>query len=327
MLRGQSVKSILLIRYSALGDVVLATSLVAPLRAQFPGTRIEWLTDRNIAPLLEGVVDRVIPFSRKDAVSRAAAMLDVKGRFDLAIDLQNKLWSLRVARVAAPERKRFVRRTPLQALASLVGKDVILNDVSAATLYARAAGLTTPGPTKLVVTDAARSRANELMGASGRWIAVAPGAAWETKRWPADRFGALAADLKARGFHIALLGGPMDGELLEQVRAKCALDADFTNEALPVLAAGLSRCGLMIGNDSGLVHVAQAVGTRALAIFGPTSVKRWGPPSPGKAVSLGLSCAPCTNHGSRTCPLGHHDCLLTLKIGRVRDEALSLLSP
>ncbi|MFT3706184.1 MAG: glycosyltransferase family 9 protein [Archangium sp.] len=117
----------------------------------------------------------------------------------------------------------------------------------------------------------------------------------------------------------------MDEPLLAPMRAACTPDADFTRETLPVLAAALERSSLLIGNDSGLVHIAQAVGARPLAIFGPTSPRRWGPRAPGKAVSLGLSCAPCTNHGSRTCPLGHHDCIQKLDVSRVLEEALALL--
>lgn len=318
------MKSVLLIRYSALGDVVLATSLVEPLRAQFPGVRIEWLTEKAFAPLLEGVVDRVIPFSRKDAQSRGAALADVRGRFDLALDLQNKLSSLRLARAAAPTVRRFVRRTPWQAFASLLGHDVVLDAEPTPLLYARAAGLTAPGRTKLVVHDDARARAKQLLS-DGDWVALAPGAAWETKRWPADRLGELGARFKSKGFKVALLGGPMDGGLLAAVKARCAVDADLSAESLPVLAAALERAKLMVGNDSGLVHVAQAVGTRALALFGPTSVKRWGPAAPSRALSLGLACAPCSNHGSKRCPLGHHDCLQKLDVDQVERAALSLL--
>jgi heptosyltransferase-2 len=318
------VKSILLIRYSALGDVVLATGLVAPLRAKYPGVRVEWLTDAAYAPLLEGVVERVVPVVRRDPLSRAAALLDVRGRFDLAIDLQNKLWSIRVARAAAPERKRFVRRTAWEALKSLVGRDVIFDDVSASTLYARAAEVDAAGPLTLVVAAEARARAAALMP-GGPWVALAPGAAWETKRWPAERYGAVGKALQARGFRVALLGGPMDEPLLAPMRAACTPDADFTKETLTVLAAALERSALLIGNDSGLVHVAQAVGSRALALFGPTSVRRWGPGPPSRALSLGLSCAPCTNHGSRACPLGHHDCLRKLDVERVLEECQALL--
>lgn len=318
------MKSILLIRYSALGDVVLASGLVAPLRAKYPGVRIEWATDKAFAGLFEGVVDRVIPFSRKDPSSRAALLLEVKGRFDLAIDLQNKFWSMRVSRAAAPKRLRFVRRTALQALGSLVGRDVILDEAQATDLYAKAAGLEASGPLQVKVNDAAHARAAELLP-EGNWVAVAPGAAWETKRWPAARLAEVAAALKAEGHRIALVGGPMDGELLDVIRAGCQPEVDLSAESLPVLAAALARVKLLIGNDSGLVHVAGAMGRPALALFGPTSVRRWGPRAPGAALSLGLNCSPCSNHGGRVCPLGHHDCLQKMEVVTVLLRARELL--
>ncbi len=311
------MKSILLIRYSALGDVVLATSLVEPLRQRYPGVRLEWVVDQAYAGLLEGVVDAVVPFSRKDGASRAAALAAVKGRFDLAIDLQNKLWSHRVARAAAPRRLRFVRRTVLEALGSLVGHDSVLDTTHATALYAQAAEVPAAGPLHLALAPEAQARAAALLPEGAPWVGLAPGAAWATKRWPVARFAALATSLKAEGARVALLGGPMDATLLEAFRAARPVDADLTAESLPVLAAGLARCRVMVGNDSGLVHVAQAVGARAVAVFGPTSVRRWGPRAPSEAVSLQLTCAPCTNHGSAVCPLGHHDCLQTLEVERV----------
>ena len=319
------MKSILLIRYSALGDVVLATSLLAPLRQKYPDARVEWLTEAAYAGLLAGLVDRVLPFSRKDGASRAAALREVKGRFDLAIDLQNKLWSWRVARAAAPQRLRFVRRTPAQALGSLLGRDVVLDGAPTTELYARAAQLPGPGPLTVRPGLEATARAAQLLPERS-WVAIAPGAAWETKRWPAARLAAVASALRADGHALVLLGGPMDGALLDTVRSGCAPEADLSAEPLPVLAAGLGRVKLLVGNDSGLVHVAGAMGTPALALFGPTSVKRWGPVPPGRALSLGLSCSPCSNHGSARCPLGHHDCLQKLEVATVLAEARAMLS-
>lgn len=303
---------------------MLATSVVAPLRDKYPGARIEWVTDKSYSGLLDSVVDRVIPFSRKDPASRAAVIHDVRGRFDLAIDLQNKLWSIRVARAAAPKRLRFVRRTPLQALGSLLGREVIFDDVPATDSYAKAVGLDRSGPLQVRVDGEATKRAAELIP-EGKWVAVGPGAAWETKRWPAARLAEVAAALSADGYRIALVGGPMDGALLDAVRAGCKVDADLTAESLPVLAAALARVKLLIGNDSGLVHVASALGRPALALFGPTSVKRWGPRPPGAALSLDLACAPCSNHGAHRCPLGHHDCLQKLEASAVLAKARQLL--
>lgn len=316
------MKSILLIRYSALGDVVLATSVIEPLRAKYPGVRIEWLTERAFGGLLEGVVDRVLTFSRKDKAARAAVWGEVKGRFDLAIDLQNKLWSARVARAAAPKTLRFVRRTAVQALASLFGSDTVLDSDHATVLYARAAGLEAPG--SLHISDLERARAEALVPGDARWVAVAPGAAWETKRWPAERLAQVASALGADGYKIALVGGPMDGALLDVLRPHA--DVDLSQESLPVLASVLARVELLIGNDSGLVHVAGAQGTPAVALFGPTSVNRWGPREPGVAVSLGLPCSPCSNHGTRRCPLGHHDCMQKLSVEQVLSAARDRLS-
>ncbi len=312
------MKSILVIRYSALGDVVLATSILPGLRARYPGVRIEWLTGEAFVGLLEGVADRVIGFSR---AARSLAVADVKGRFDLCIDLQNKLWSRRVAMAAAPERLTFAKRDAWQALKSLVGADTILNGAHATEFYARTAGVEAA---PIFLNDNASTRAAELLPAGVRWVAVAPGASKENKRWPAERLAEVARQFRAEGFRVALFGGPMDGELLSVLRPH--VDVDLSNEELVVLGSALKRVELLIGNDSGLVHVAGAMGTKALAIFGPTSVNRWGPRSNGVAVTLGLACSPCSNHGGAKCPLGHHDCLQKLDVQRVMTAARRLLN-
>ena len=311
------MKSILVIRYSALGDVVLATSIIRGLRAQHPGARIEWLTNEGFAGLLEGVVDRVIGFSR---TARSLAVADVRGRFELCIDLQNKVWSRRVAHAAAPERRFFAKRDAWQALKSLVGRDTVLNGAHATALYAEAAGVEAA---PIFLHDHQGARAAQVLAPGARWVAVAPGASKENKRWPAERLAEVARRLREDGFRVALLGGPMDGELLNIVRPH--VDADLSSESLPVLASALKRVAVLIGNDSGLVHVAGAMGTPAVAIFGPTSVNRWGPQGKGVAVSLGLACAPCSNHGGAKCPLGHHDCLQKLDVERVLGAARALL--
>jgi hypothetical protein len=96
---------------------------------------------------------------------------------------------------------------------------------------------------------------------------------------------------------------------------------------LPVdaLAAALALCRLLVTCDSGPVHLASAVGTPALALFGPTSPVRWAPAPPGRALSLGLPCAPCSNHGGETCPMGHHRCLGDLGADTVAAAAREML--
>jgi heptosyltransferase-2 len=312
--------SILVVRYSALGDVVLATSVLEPLRARFPKARIEWVTDALYAPLLEGLpeLSAVHRVGRDGPNGALAVAARLRGRFDFALDLQNKVRSAVVARSAAPLRTAYRRRTALRAVLSVFGSDPPLVRAHQTRLYAEALaplGIDRAGPVKVALSPQARAlAADALQGVEGPAVAIAPGARWATKRWPAERFAAVADALAAEGFRIVLCGGPGDRDAFAAFRAatRAKIAADLSFLPLDGLAAAIARVQLLIACDSGPVHLATAVGTPVLALFGPTSTARWGPPAPGRAVALGLRCAPCSNHGGDYCPEGHHRCLADL---------------
>jgi heptosyltransferase-2 len=325
--------NILVVRYSALGDVVLATSILEPLRARFPGARIEWVTDALYAPLLEGLPElaRVHRLGRDGQNGALPLAARLRGRFDFAVDLQHKVRSALVARSAAPLRAAFRRRTALRAVLSLFGSDPPLVRGHQTTLYAEALaplGIERAGPTKVSLSPQARAlAADALQGVEPPAVAIAPGTAWATKRWPAERFAAVADALAADGFRIVLCGGPSDRDAFAAFRAaaRARVAADLSFLPLDALAAAIARVQLVVACDSGPVHLATAVGTPVLALFGPTSTARWGPPPPGRALSLGLACAPCSNHGGDYCPEGHHRCLADLAPEAVLAAALEML--
>jgi heptosyltransferase II len=309
--------SILVIRYSALGDVVLATSVLEPLRERYPRARIEWVTDPLYAPLLEGLPElaRVHRLAREGPDTALALASRLRGQFDAVVDLQNKVRSAVVARAAAPLRTVFRRRTAMRAMLALFGNDPPLVRAHATQLYAEALApldVHRAGPIKVSLPPRAVAlAADALRGVESPAVALAPGARWATKRWPAERFAAVADQLSALGIRIVLCGGPGDRDAFSAFRAvvRAPIAADLSFLPLDALAASLARVQLLIACDSGPVHLATAVGTPVLALFGPTSVTRWGPPPPGRALSLGLPCAPCSNHGGDFCPEGHHRCL------------------
>lgn len=325
--------NILVIRYSALGDVVLATSVLEPLRARFPKARIEWVTDALYAPILEGLpeVAHVHRITREGADSALPLAARLRGRFDVVIDLQNKVRSAIVARAAAPLRTAFRRRTALRALLSVFGADPPLVRAHATRLYAEALqplGIEAPGPLKINLSPRARAlAADALQGVAAPAVALAPGARWATKRWPAERFAEVADALHAEGVSIVLCGGPGDRDAFAAFRAatRAKVAADLSFLPIDALAAALARVQLLVACDSGPVHLATAVGTPALALFGPTSAARWGPPPPGRALSLGLACSPCSNHGGDYCPEGHHRCLADLAPDAVLSAAREML--
>ena len=325
---------ILVIRYSALGDVVLATSVLAPLRALFPEARIEWVTSPAVAPLLEGLPElaAVHRLARQGPDAPAALRARLRGRFDLAIDLQEKVKSTWLAFAAAPRRLLYHRRTLGQAALALLGRDRPLARAHATRLYAEVLaplGGGAPGPLRVALSAAARSAADEaLAGTSGPLVAIAPGATWATKRWAPERFAAVAEALHADGHGLVLCAGPGDAPAVAAFRAACRapIAADLTPLRVEGMAAALARVRLLVSNDSGPVHLASALGTPALVPFGPTSTVRWAPPPPGRALSLGLACQPCSNHGGERCPLGHHRCLADLSAEAVLTAARGLLA-
>jgi heptosyltransferase-2 len=207
------------------------------------------------------------------------------------------------------------RRTALQAIRSLFGDDPPLVRAHATRLYAEALaplGVEGPGPLRVSLSpQACALAADALRGVDAPVVALAPGARWPNKRWPAERFAAVADALAAEGVRVVLAGGPGDREAFEAFRgaARARVAADLSFLPLDALAAAIARVQLLVACDSGPVHLATAVGTPVLALFGPTSPARWGPPPPGRSLSLGLACAPCSNHGGDFCPEGHHRCL------------------
>src|SRR5438093_1366263 len=144
-----------------------------------------------------------------------------------------------------------------------------------------------------------------------RFAALAPGAAQATKRWPIPHWVAVAEQLRTMGFGLVAVGGPGGGdrELASQ------LGPDVHNAAgeftLQETGACLARAAVLVSGDTGVMHMATGVGTRVVALFGPT-VELFGFfPYGGRAEVLerDLGCRPCSAMGTERCPLGHHHCL------------------
>lgn len=165
-------------------------------------------------------------------------------------------------------------------------------------------------------------------GAVGeRLIAIAPGSIWATKRWPA--FPALARSLSSHG-RVAIIGGAGDRELATSITSTTPDAIDATGRlSLLASAALIRRSALLVTNDSLPQHLASAMGTSTVTIFGPTVPGfGFGPLAPG-SFAIGhatLACRPCHPHGPAVCPLGHHRCMKDLAEAAVLARALNVLA-
>lgn len=329
---------ILVVVQGWLGDVVMAQSLLQLLRERRPAAAIDVLVPAGFEGIVERMpeVRRAVPLPVRHGELglgtrlRVARALRAEG-YDWAIVLPR---SLKAALV--PCFARIPRRTGFRAslrggwLNDLRPLDRARLDQSvkrfAALGLAPGEELPPLAHPRLSVDEANLARLCERLDlATCRpVVALVPGAAYgPAKRWPAEHFAGLARALLAADAAVWILGSPDERELGEAIRAGGAGGADGAGgarnlcgetdlaDAVDLLAA--TRC--TVANDSGLMHVAAAVGTHVVALYGSSSPANT-PPLAERAtvLTLGLDCSPCFE---RVCPLGHLDCLRKLEPARV----------
>jgi len=329
---------ILVVRFSSLGDVLLTTPLIRALRARHPDATIAALTGHACAPLLAGNprLDEVLALEPGGSLATLARDLR-RRRFTHLLDLHGNLRS-RVLRllVPGPWRGFDARRGPRRELIRHK-RDVYPDRLPVAERYFEAArdlGVVPDGkPAEFFASPRARQAADEWLEAAdlGRGLVVlAPGAAHPTKRWPLAHWERLAAALARQDWLVAVLGGPED-TLAADVVARAA-GGRGRNAAgrfdLQGAGALLARARVVVSGDTGLMHLATAVGAPVVALFGPT-VEQFGFfPYRARAVVLerDLPCRPCSSKGGRACPLGHHRCLTEIAPDQVLPRVLELAS-
>ena len=299
----------LIVRLGALGDIVHALPAAAALRQRFPFARIDWLVDERYAALLDLVTaidGRVVVAASNPPPSatrfpqqrfpaglgwlRLVRALRAEG-YEAALDLQGLVKSAALARASGARRvigfDRPSLREPLAAhfyterQAMPRGGHVV--DKNLALLSALGIGTSTrvfplvEGDLR-PVEELRRLHPETAPG----FILLNPGAGWPNKRWPAERFGALAAVVRERhGLHSSVLWGPGEERLAASV-AHSSSGAAFAAPptTLPGLLALARSAKLIVTGDTGPLHLAAAVGTRVVAVFGPTDPARngsWNP--------------------------------------------------
>lgn len=307
----------LVIRMSALGDVVLTEPVARALRSVYD--QVDLVTDV-----------RYVPMMTRAGFDRVIAPEEASTPYDLVVDLQGKLKTRSLARrLSSGRRLTLVKRSPGRALLSIVGYDPPIVDRHSVELYL--------GLLRGIGLDAAPSapRLERRQSAEGRVIGLAPGARHATKRWAPERFGALADRLAAIYADARFLpvGGEADRPLLDKLTTTSTASFLPATTALDVtgLVDALEGLSLLVTVDSGPAHIAAALGVPTVVLFGPTSPVRWGPlsdsPAPTRTIAPNLDCAPCSNFGGERCPLSGapHTCMVELEADVVFDAALSAL--
>jgi len=321
-----SPRRVLIIKPSAIGDIVHALPVLPRLRKLWPSAKISWLVAPPGAALIERhpLLDEVILFQRGRygrGWYNPAAMWDFfkfifqlrKRKFDLVIDLQGLFRSAWISAASgAPRRIGFSNAREFAPWFYTELVDCSWDNDHAVERYLKVAtALGCPdGPVEFcfAVNDDDRHYIAELVSPGMKYAVLMPGTNWMTKRWPVERFAALAGALKERfGLESIVAGGAGDAEIAKQIPAKL----DLTGKTdLRQIVALLERATLVVANDTGPMHMAAALGIPLVAPYGPTDPTRTGPFGRQESViRLNLPCSPCY---SRTC--SHRSCLEWLEI-------------
>jgi heptosyltransferase-3 len=341
------------------GDVLLASPVFTALKSAAPALEIDALVYLETAPMLEGhpaisavhTIDR--EWKKRGLVTQAreewALLRRLRERgYDLLVHLTEHPRGLTLARLLRPryavtrERERRGRSwrrhfTHFYKLPARTERHVVEQNLDAL----RRIGVypqVTDRDLVLVPSPQARARVAELLAqygvARGEFVQLHPGSRWLFKCWPAEATAALVDLVAGDGWRVVVTGAPDDREralvtsVLAHIRAETrASVVDLSGQlALPELAALTQQARAFVGVDSAPMHIAAAVGTPAVALFGPSSEIAWGPwRVPSRVVaSPQFPCRPCGLDG---CGGGKvSECLTTIPVERVHAALGELLT-
>ena len=331
-IQGGSPGRVLIIKPSALGDVVTALPVLRGLRTRYPRATIDWLIATPFAPLVEDhpALDGVVRFDRRRFGRLGRSLRVTKefiqfcdglraSRYDLVIDLQGLFRTGFLSWVTgAPVRIGFRQAREVAWVFYTHRLMVDDPDVHAVDKNYLVAGLLgfedVPVEFGLELTDSLRSEAQELLRAAGvhageRVVAVVPGARWETKRWPPERFVETLDLLQNEsGVRAVLIGGPDEVDLCTRIAGGCRTPPINLAGRTTVrhLAAVVGLADGVLCQDSAAMHLAVALDRPLVCLTGPTNPRRTGPYSRLKdVIRLDLECSPCYFRRLARCPHGH----------------------
>jgi ADP-heptose:LPS heptosyltransferase len=312
--------AVLVVRFGALGDVVLTTPLLRALRRRNPGAHITLVTKAAWAPLFASHPDvtSVEPLAPDEPLRGLARRLRATA-WDYRLDLHGSLRS-RLLRHLVGGRWGGWRKPRLQRTLRLWSRRFSRPLRPVAEQYfaaARALGVEPDGGPPEIHPTADDDRRAGAAVPDARFVALAPGASQATKRWPASHWNDLARRLHGRGLATVAVGAPHERGLIAAAHDACGIGLGPT-------AALLRRAAVVVAHDSGLMHLATAVATPVVALFGPTVPDLGYGPYQADAVVLGLdlACRPCSVFGGAHCPRGHHRCMIDVMPGTVTDAVL-----
>jgi len=333
------MRNLLLIKFRYIGDVLLATPTVRAIKAARPDVRVTMMVNRGTEDVLSGNpdMDEIIALDKGSLAAQSRLIAGLRHRqFDTVIDLTDGDRSAFLSwvsgapvRIGFNDEHRWRGRYYTQVVQPMPGvRHRIDRDLGALESLSIHAGSKHP---QLWLTSEEENSADQLLDQLGvqrsqSIVILQPGARYWFKAWPPERFAGLADHLKSQyGCQVLIGGSDQDIDLAQQIRqmAKGRPIIMAGRTTIRQFAAIVKKSALFVGNDSGAMHVATAVGTPVVALFGPSNPAEWGPRGgPAEVIYKGLDCRACFHP---TCLRGEQNCMQLITIDEVIMAAARLL--
>ena len=316
-------RPILLVPYMWIGDFVRCHSVVSLLRQRFPDRPVDVLSTTLCAPLADympGLRQSVVvdlPRNRLGLAQHVALARRLKRQNYAMALMMPRTWKSALAPFLAgiPQRTGFFGEARFVVINDMrFGERKLPRMVDRCAMLALPRGAEQPSAwplpkLKVAAAQVSAWRSRRGLAEDGRpVVALAPGAVGSSKRWPSAAYAALARSLAADGFAVWVLGGPGEKTQAVEIASEGAA-RDLTGNDLRDAILALAAAKVAVSNNSGLLHVAAALGTPSIGIFGPTSPWHWAPLNPLAGVvqaNVELACRPCHKP---VCRPGHHLCM------------------
>jgi lipopolysaccharide heptosyltransferase II len=337
-------KRVLIVRLRSIGDTVLSTPTLIALKRSVPHVKVDILLEDWVAPLLDGFehVDEVIAVGKGTRERLRAAMLLRGRRYDVVFNLHGGTTAafFTAASMAshrygiADYQYSFLHNHVLSSAAKFWSRELTHSaEQQLAVIGSSGIAVNDRPRTHLAVTKKALAEADRIASklSQERFALIHPASAFETKRWPIEKFARTIEFLQTQGLSAIAVGDEADADILNELthisKVPISIHIDLN---LPEITALASRASLFVGNDSGVAHIAAAVKTPTVVIFGSSNRVHWRPwtDAPNEIVFNEFHCQPCAGYicaefGAPRCILSVTDESVFRAISRIMEKSAS----
>ncbi|HEX5601028.1 MAG TPA: glycosyltransferase family 9 protein [Pyrinomonadaceae bacterium] len=336
------VRKVLLVRLRSIGDTVLATPSVFALKRFLPNVKVDILVEDWVAPLLNDHphIDNVIALERNGLMARARVARELRAQnYDVVYNLHGGTTATFLTRATGARHRvgfksyQYAQLHNHQAPSPLLlwGQQKTHSVEQQLALLGWTGVPVTDRPrTQLGISNEANEKVKQLLAQAGltdRKVAlIHPAAAFATKQWATEYFARVAEFLSDRGLAPVAIAASNERALLEKLCSEAAVKITTFDLSLPEVTALAADSQLFVGNDSGIAHIAAAVGTPAVVIFGSSNIAHWRPwnSAPAEVVFEEMPCQPC--HGYFCEKFDQPECILRVPVTRVTAAIDRILS-